>query len=80
MTVTGETITDEQIRELWKHGGNAITGRTLFIALGEPFPWGEYPSADEIARGRALCAESWNARLETTVETGSGEIPARSPK
>lgn len=60
--ITAETITDEQIRELWGSKPNAITGRTLMVALSEPFPWGEYPSAEETHKARARCAEILNAR------------------
>ena len=62
--VTADTITDEEIRELWSRGDNAITGRTLFIALGEAVGGFYTPSADEIREARARCAEIWNARKE----------------
>lgn len=61
-TLTAETITDEQIRELWSTPHNGITGRILFIALGHQFPWGEFPSAEETRAARARCAEILNAR------------------
>lgn len=61
--ITADTITDEQIRGLWSGRPNAITGRQLMIALGEPFPWGEYPSAEETRSARARCAEILNARI-----------------
>lgn len=61
MRVTSETITDEQIRVVWSFGTNAVTGRTLMVALSEPWPSGEYPTADEIRTARALCADAWNA-------------------
>lgn len=62
MKLTADTITDAQIRALWKAGGNAISGRTLMIALAEPFPWGDYPSAEEIRVAREICAEVLNKR------------------
>lgn len=59
--LTAETITDEQIRKLWRMNAG-LTGRTLMIALGEPFAWGEFPTADEQRAARARCAEILNAR------------------
>lgn len=64
MKLTADTITDEQIREVWQVHPNGITGRTLMVALGEPYPSGEYPSVDEIRTARARCAEILNARAE----------------
>jgi hypothetical protein len=61
--ITADTITDDQIRDVWRSRG-PITGRTLMIALGEPFPWGEFPSAEETRKARARCAEILNARAQ----------------
>lgn len=62
--LTADTITDEQIRELWRWPSNAITGRLLFTALGEPVGFAEAPTAEEIRAARARCAELLNARAK----------------
>lgn len=60
--ITAENITDAQIREAWETCGNCITGRQLMVALAEPFPWGEYPSAAETHKARARVAHVLNTR------------------
>lgn len=61
MRVTAETLTEAQIKELWLFGGNLISGRTLFIALGESVG-GRRPSSEEILAARERCAAAWNTR------------------
>ncbi len=60
--VTAETITEKEIREVWSSHPNAITGRTLMVALREPNPSGELPSDDDVRAARARCAEVMNRR------------------
>lgn len=61
MRVTAETITDEQIRQLWSLNPAGITGRTLFVAFGEPYPSGECPSLEEVSQARKVLADAWNS-------------------
>ena len=74
MKVTGETITDEQIREL-KHDvlGRGLSGRELLyraccVALYDSSTAFEpKPSQQQLSRARARCADAWNARHENVL-------------
>jgi hypothetical protein len=56
-TVTAETITDEQIRELFVHTTSDAIGNACRIALGL---WKR--SEGDVRRARERCAAAWNAR------------------
>lgn len=61
--VTGETITDEQIRVEWGTGLARFSVDTMLTALGMPTcetPFG--PSRRAVQAARARCAAAWNAR------------------
>lgn len=71
--ITADTITDEQIRELWSTQPNAITGVTLMEALGlEHWPRMRKPTPAEIRAARARCAEIINARRRFFVADNQG--------
>ena len=70
--VTGESITDEQIRELrartgWV-GAQCQSDHEIFaIALGHPVPKPHYLTGITrmtVAEARARCASIWNARAK----------------
>jgi len=62
--VTADTITDEQIRELYDDG--AISYDTLYRAVHRERLVGESHAAFKRSRGyrRGQCAEMWNARAK----------------
>jgi hypothetical protein len=67
MKVTSETITDEQIRELY--AAKAIDEATYIVAIGAcgaevEDDDGELvdPDENEVEMSRARCAAAWNAR------------------
>jgi len=65
MRVTAETITDEQIRALWRVAGNEMTGPILMAALNTPYVINKRErgwTRAEVRTARARCADILNAR------------------
>jgi hypothetical protein len=58
--VTADTITDEQIRQVWHDYPNEITARQLMCALNEKLLLQPGWTKQEIRDARALCAEILN--------------------
>ena len=63
MKVTADTITDEQIRELFEATESMDVRYECKIALGSYRNAGHAAGSEsEIRQARARCAEIWNAR------------------
>ncbi len=63
--ITVDTITDEQIKSVWRDCPNALTGAELMAALGyEVGPCYRKPTPEETREARARCAEILSQRVK----------------
>jgi len=65
MTVTAETITDEQISDLWKQAQRDLDADTIHTCNAARNTFGDY-TPEYQRECRARCAEIWNARQGST--------------